>query len=235
MEPVFAHIVGFIPLAAEAAEEEGGSFLVTPGLGLMVWTLLVFGFTLWILKKFAFPAITEAIDKRAKVIRESIETAEKQKEESDLLLADYRQRLTEAREQADEIVARARKAADATKSEATAEGVAKREELVNAARKDIEAETRKALEDIRKEVANLTVLATERVTRKSLTEQDQKDLVEDALAKLTSRPFRESGTTNGRTGSGICRVPLWRRQGEGHPGHGSRATRPVQRCPGRRP
>ena len=184
MEPVFAHIVGLIPLAAEAAEEEGGSFLVTPGLGLMVWTLLVFGFTLWILKKFAFPAITEAIDKRAKVIRESIETAEKQKEESDLLLADYRQRLTEAREQADEIVARARKAADATKSEATAEGVAKREELVNAARKDIEAETRKALEDIRKEVANLTVLATERVTRKSLTEQDQKDLVEDALREV---------------------------------------------------
>lgn len=184
MEPVLSHILAVLPLAAEAGADEGGSFLVTPGLGLMVWTLLVFGFTMWVLKKFAFPAITEAIDKRATVIRESIETAEKQKEESDLLLADYRQRLTEAREQADEIVARARKAADATKSEATAEGMAKREELVNAARKDIEAETRKALEDIRKEVANLTVLATERVTRKSLTEADQKALVEDALREV---------------------------------------------------
>jgi len=185
MEPVLSHILAVLPLAAESgAAEEGGNFLVTPGLGLMVWTLLVFGFTMWVLKKFAFPAITEAIDKRAQVIRESIETAEKQKEESDVLLADYRQRLTEAREQADEIVARARKAADATKSEAAAEGMAKREELVNAARKDIEAETRKALGDIRKEVANLTVLATERVTRKSLTEQDQKDLVEDALREV---------------------------------------------------
>lgn len=184
MEPVLSHILAVLPLASEAGADEGGSFLVTPGLGLMVWTLLVFGFTMWVLKKFAFPAITEAIDKRATVIRESIETAEKQKEESDLLLADYRQRLTEAREQADEIVARARKAADATKSEATAEGMAKREELVNAARKDIEAETRKALEDIRKEVANLTVLATERVTRKSLTEADQKALVEDALREV---------------------------------------------------
>ncbi|MGA7396291.1 MAG: F0F1 ATP synthase subunit B [Solirubrobacterales bacterium] len=181
---MLSHILAVLPLAAEAGADEGGSFLVTPGLGLMVWTLLVFGFTMWVLKKFAFPAITEAIDKRATVIRESIETAEKQKEESDLLLADYRQRLTEAREQADEIVARARKAADATKSEATAEGMAKREELVNAARKDIEAETRKALEDIRKEVANLTVLATERVTRKSLTEADQKALVEDALREV---------------------------------------------------
>ncbi|MGB0119752.1 MAG: F0F1 ATP synthase subunit B [Solirubrobacterales bacterium] len=181
---MLSHILAVLPLASEAGADEGGSFLVTPGLGLMVWTLLVFGFTMWVLKKFAFPAITEAIDKRATVIRESIETAEKQKEESDLLLADYRQRLTEAREQADEIVARARKAADATKSEATAEGMAKREELVNAARKDIEAETRKALEDIRKEVANLTVLATERVTRKSLTEADQKALVEDALREV---------------------------------------------------
>ncbi len=184
MEPAFAQILAVLPLAVESGTEEGGSFLVTPGLGLMIWTLLVFGITMVVLKKFAFPMITEAIDKRAKLIRESIETAEKQKEESDLLLADYRQRLTEAREQADEIVSRARKAADATKSEATADGMAKREELVDAARKDIEAETRRALEDIRKEVANLTVLATERVTRKSLSEQDQKDLVEDALREV---------------------------------------------------
>ena len=111
MEPVLSHIATVLPLAAEAAEEEGGSFLVTPGLGLMIWTLVLFGFTFWVLKKFAFPLIGEALDKRAATIRESIEAAEKQKEESDKLLADYRQRLTEAREQADEIVTKARKAA----------------------------------------------------------------------------------------------------------------------------
>ncbi|HMW45485.1 MAG TPA: F0F1 ATP synthase subunit B [Solirubrobacterales bacterium] len=173
-----------LPLAAEAAEEEGGSFLVTPGLGLMIWTLVLFGFTFWVLKKFAFPLIGEALDKRAATIRESIEAAEKQKEESDKLLADYRQRLTEAREQADEIVTKARKAAETTKSEASAEGQAKREELVDAARKDIEAEKTKALDDIRKEVANLTVLATERVTRKSLDDAAHKELVEDALREV---------------------------------------------------
>ncbi len=185
MEPVLTHTLGSIVLGAtEVAKEEGGSFLVTPGVGLMIWTLLVFFFTLWVLKKFAFPAITEAIDKRAKVIRESIESAEQQKEESDRLLADYRQRLTEAREQADEIVARARKAADATQSEATAQGVAKREELVEAAKKDIEAETRRALDDIRKEVANLTILATEQVTRRSLDDAAHKELVEEALREV---------------------------------------------------
>ncbi|MGK2956312.1 MAG: F0F1 ATP synthase subunit B [Solirubrobacterales bacterium] len=184
MEPVLAQIVGLIPLAETAVEEEGGSFLVTPGVGLMIWTLAVFAFTLVVLKKFAFPAITEAIDKRAAVIRESLESAEKQQAESEEILAEYRQRLTEAREQADEIVTRARKAADTTKSEATAEGQAKRDELVEAAKRDIEAETRRALDDIRKEVATLTILATEKVTRKSLDDAAHKELVEDALREV---------------------------------------------------
>ena len=157
---------------------------MTPELGLMIWTLLIFGVTFLVLKKFAFPKIGEALDKRAATIRESLEAAEKQKEESDQMLADYRQRLTEAREQADEIVSKARKAAENTRSEASAEGQAKREELVDAARKDIEAEKSRALDDIRKEVANLTILATEQVTRKSLDDAAHKELVEDALREV---------------------------------------------------
>lgn len=184
MEPLLSQLLTGIPLAAEEVAEEGGSFLVTPGLGLMIWTLAVFGFTMWVLGKFAFPLIGEALDKRAKTIRDSIETAEKQRDEADKLMADYRQRLTEAREQADEIVARARKAAESTKLEAASEGQEKREELVEAARKDIESETRRALDDIRKEVADLTILATEQVTRRSLDDQAHKELVEEALREV---------------------------------------------------
>ncbi len=69
-------------------------------------------------------------------------------------------------------------------AEATNEGKAKREELVAAARKDIETETRRSLEQIRKEIADLTVLATEKITRKSLTGEDQQRLVEEALAEV---------------------------------------------------
>src|ERR671910_1460901 len=174
-----------VPLIAQAAEEEeGGSFLVSPNLGLMIWTLLVFLFTMWVLSKLAFPRIQEALDKRANAIRESIESAERTREEADELLAEYRARLKEAREQADEIVARARKAADSAKAQATEEGKSKREELLAAARRDIEAETRRSLDLIRKEVADLTVLTTEKVTRKSLTGDDQKKLVEEALAEV---------------------------------------------------
>jgi F-type H+-transporting ATPase subunit b len=170
-------------LVAATEEEGGGSFLVSPGLGLMLWTLLAFGVTMFFLSKAAFPRIGEALEKRANAIRKNIEESERQREEADKLLAEYRQRLKEAREQADDIVARARNAADNLKSEATDEGKAKREELVAAARKDIEVETRRSLERIRKEVADLTVLATERITRKSLDADDHKQLVEEALAE----------------------------------------------------
>ena len=150
----------------------------------MIWTLIVFGFTMYVLSKVAFPRIQEALDKRANAIRESIEQAERTRQEADQVLQEYRQRLKEAREQADEIVARARKAGDTAKAEAVEEGREKREELLAAARRDIEAETRRSLERIRQEVADLTVLTTEKIARKSLTSDDQKRLIDEALSEV---------------------------------------------------
>jgi F-type H+-transporting ATPase subunit b len=171
-------------IAAQLPLADSGSFLVSPGLGLMIWTLVLFFFTMWVLGKVAFPRIQEALDKRANAIRENIEASERQRQEADELLNEYRERLKEAREQAEDITERARKAADAAKAEATELGKEKREELVAAARRDIETETRRSLERIRKEVADLTVLATEKVTRRTLDAEDQKRLVEEALSDV---------------------------------------------------
>jgi F-type H+-transporting ATPase subunit b len=187
--PGLADIAGPLPLA-----DGGGSFLVSPALGLMIWTLVLFGFTMWVLSKVAFPRIQEALDRRAKAIRESIEAAERQRQESDRLLEEYRQRLKEAREQADDIIARSRKAAEAATAEAIAEGKERREALVAAARRDIETETRRSLEQIRKEVADLTVLATEKVTRKALDSEDHKRLIEEALEEVDFSALAGNGT-----------------------------------------
>ncbi|HEV2859212.1 MAG TPA: F0F1 ATP synthase subunit B [Solirubrobacterales bacterium] len=177
--------IAVLPFAAESGgEESGGSFLVSPGLGLMIWTLVLFLITMWVLSKVAFPKIQEALDKRANAISESIEAAERQRKESDELLAEYRARLAEAREQADDIMARARKSADTAEAEAAAQGKEKRDELVASANREIEAQTRRSLDEIRQQVADLTVLATERVTRKSLNPDDQKRLVEEALSEV---------------------------------------------------
>jgi F-type H+-transporting ATPase subunit b len=167
-----------------AAEADSGNQLVSPVVGVMIWTLIIFGLTLIILWKVAFPRIAEALDKRQKMIEDSIDSAEKTKRDADQLLAEYRERLSDARGQADEIVARARRTAEAAENETIAEARAKREEMMEQTRRDIEAETRRAIQQIRAEVADLTVLATEKVTRKSLDTADQKRLVEEALAEL---------------------------------------------------
>jgi F-type H+-transporting ATPase subunit b len=183
-----ASIATQVPLA------DSGSFLVSPGLGLMIWTLVLFLFTMWVLGKVAFPRIQEALDKRATAIRENIEAAERQRREADELLNEYRERLKEAREQAEDITERARKAADTAKAEAAELGLQKREQLVAAARRDIETETRRSLERIRKEVADLTVLATEKVTRRTLDLEDQKRLVEEALSEVDFSALAGNGS-----------------------------------------
>jgi F-type H+-transporting ATPase subunit b len=161
-----------------------GSFLITPNVGLMIWTLLLFGISMYVLWKLAFPRISEALDKRQHAIEESLDYAEQMRRRADEILAEYRERLKEAREQAEEIVARARKTGETHEREAEAEAKARREQLMEQTRRDIEAETRRAIQEIRREVADLTVLATEKVTRKTLTEEDQRRLVEDALSEL---------------------------------------------------
>ena len=172
------------PLAATTTTEENSNFLVSPNVGLMIWTVLAFLVAFFVLRKWAWPAITEALDKRQRAIEESIETAERARAEAAELLEEYRGRLREARAQAEEIIARARKAGEVHERETVEEARAKREELLEQTRRDIEAETRRAIQEIRTEVADLTILATEKVTRKTLNEDDQKRLVEEALGEL---------------------------------------------------
>ncbi len=170
------------PLAA--SKGGSGNFLVTPDVGLMIWTLIAFGVAFLVLRKFAFPRIAAALEKRRTAIEESITHAEQMRHEADELLEEYRARLREAREQAEDIVTRARRAAESLQDETRAEARQQREEMLSAARRDIEQETRRALDELRKEVADLTIIATEKVTRKSLGDEDHRKLIEDALSEV---------------------------------------------------
>ena len=178
------------------AASNSGNFLVSPNVGLMLWTLAAFLITLTILRKLAFPRIQEALDRRANAIEESIEHAERMRREADDLLDEYRARLREARQQSEEIVARARKAAENLEREGTEEARRRREELMEQTRRDIEAETRRAIQEIRGEVADLTVLATEKVTRRALSEDDQRRLVEEALRELDFSALTQGAREN---------------------------------------
>jgi F-type H+-transporting ATPase subunit b len=180
---------------AATEEEGGGSFLVEPGLGLMIWTLIAFLTTFLILKKYAFPRIQDALEKRANAVAESIDAAKRTREEADDLLQEYRERLREAREQAEDIVHRARQSSERFHEQSKAEAKRQREEMMEQTRRDIDQETRRALAEIRREVADLTIAATEKVMRKSLDEGDQKRLVEEALQEVD---FSALSGENGR-------------------------------------
>jgi F-type H+-transporting ATPase subunit b len=167
------------PLASSS-----GSFLISPNVGLMIWTLVVFGISVFILSKYAYPLIRDALDRRQKAIEESIDSQERLQAEAETLLAEYRTRLEEAREQAEEIITRARRTGEEHERETIESARARREELLEQTKRDIEDETRRAIDEIRKAVATLTILATEKVTRKTLTSKDQERLVEEALGEL---------------------------------------------------
>src|SRR5919197_5437891 len=131
------------------AAEDSGNFLVRPSVGLMIWTLIAFLTTLYLLRRYAFPVIQDALDKRQKAIEEAIAESQRARAEADKLLEEYRERLREARTQSEEIIVRARRAAEMHERESIETAREQREEMLDQTRRDIQAETRRAIQEIR--------------------------------------------------------------------------------------
>ena len=152
--------------------------------GLMIWTLVCFALTFFVLRRYAFGPVQKAIDARRERIRQAIEEADKARAEARKLLEQHRALIQEARGDAEQILAEARRVADAQKERMREELEADRHRRMEETTKQIEAETRRALEQIRAEVADLTVLATTKVTGKVLTGDDQRRLIDEAIGEL---------------------------------------------------
>lgn len=194
--------MGAPSLVTTVVAQGEGSYIVTPMPGLMIWTLITFLLTVVVLAKFAFPRIAEALDKRRRSIEESIDRARHARREADELLEDYRERLKEARQQAEDIVARAQKAADSIEDEAKQEAEEYREEQMERTKREIDREMRRALDELREEVASMTIMATERITRKSLDEDDHRRLIEEALEEADFSRLAGSEDGAGQNGAG---------------------------------
>ena len=155
---------------------------VTPGL--MIWTVLCFLVTFYVLKKLAFARIQQMIDERRKRIREALDEADRARAEARKMLEEHRATMAQARGQAEEILAEARKVAESQRARLRDELEAERGRRLEETTRQIEAETQRALALIRAEVADLTVLATQKVTGKVLDEADHKRLIEEAIGEL---------------------------------------------------
>jgi F-type H+-transporting ATPase subunit b len=155
---------------------------VTPGL--MIWTIVCFLITLFVLKRYAFGPIQKTIDARRERIRASLDEADRAREEARKLLEEHRKLIASAQSDAEEILSDARRVADANERRMREELEADRQRRLEETRKQIDAETRRALEQIRTEVVELSLLAAEKVTSKSLDDADHRRLIDEAVGDL---------------------------------------------------
>ena len=161
--------------------------------GLMIWTLIAFGITFFVLKRFAFGPIQNTIDERRERIRAAVDEADKARGEARELLEQHRRLIAEAKGEAGAILADARKVADAQVERSKEEAEAERLRRLEETRRQIEAETKRSLDLIRSEVADLTLEATARVTGKVLDAEDQRRLIDEAISELDFSALEKEG------------------------------------------
>jgi F-type H+-transporting ATPase subunit b len=162
----------------------GANALISVTPGLMIWTIICFLITLFVLKRFAFGPIQKMIDERQERIRSSIEEADNARVEARKLLEEHRALIASARNDAEAILAEARRVGDSTRDRVKQEAEVDRQRRMEETHRQVESETRRALEEIRAEIADLTLLAAAKVTGKTLSESDHRQLIEDAIADL---------------------------------------------------
>ncbi|MBA2569030.1 MAG: F0F1 ATP synthase subunit B [Actinobacteria bacterium] len=158
--------------------------LIEVSTGLMIWTLVCFGITFFVLRRYAFGPVQKLIDERRARIREALEEADNARAEARKLLEEHRQLMSQARGQAEEILNETRQIAETQRVRMREELDADRQRRMEETTKQIQSETARALEQIRGEVAELTVIATEKVTGKVLDDSDQRRLIDEAIGEL---------------------------------------------------
>ena len=172
-----------LPLQAEGGDD-GGNPLLEASPGLMIWTLVIFLVTLFILKKYVFGPVGQAIEKRREDIAKSIDEAEKGRDEAQQLLGEYRDRLAEARREADALREQGRKDGERQSAELIAAAQKQRERVIADSQNQIDAQTRQAASGLRDDVVALALLAAEKVSRKSLKDEDHRRLIEQAIDEV---------------------------------------------------
>jgi F-type H+-transporting ATPase subunit b len=169
-----------------AAEEEGGggNALIDVVPGLMIWTIVTFLIVLFVLRKFAFGRIQGIIDQRRDRIREALDEADKARDEARQLREAVAREREEARGEREELLEETRRQTQELFRRARAEADEDLKRRLEENAKALEAENRKLQEQIRRDVVELTLLASEKVTRKTLDADDQKRLIDETIAEM---------------------------------------------------
>lgn len=162
----------------------GANPLIQANPGLMIWTIVSFLVVLVVLKKFAFGPVQQMIDTRRERIETALNDADKARDDARALLEEHRALIGQAKSESEEILAEARRVGDAQRERVRQETEEDRRRRLEETRRQIEQATQQALGQIRDEVGRLSLAAAEKITRKSLTDADQRRLIDEALAEI---------------------------------------------------
>ncbi len=163
--------------------QAGGNPLLAPSPGLMIWTLVTFGLCLLVLSKYVFPPVAKAIEARRQGIAQSIDEAERSRDEALQLLEEYKARLSDAHKEADALRERGRKDGERRGAELVANAQDQRDRVLADQGTQLDAQARQAASGLRDGVVDLAIAAAERATRGALSDADHRRLIEEALSE----------------------------------------------------
>ena len=161
--------------------------LVQPDPGLFIWTIVTFLVLLTLLAKFAWRPLLDALEKRQDAIRTSLDDARKAKEELARLQAESARILAEARTEAANIISTTRSDAARFADEMKQKARADAEALVKNAQREIDTQTNRAVETIRREAIDLSVAVATQILRRDISRADNERLVDDAIREMQAK------------------------------------------------
>ena len=173
--------------AAEAGEHVSTGYGVAePAISHWLWTWILFGIVFFILAKFAWKPLREQLEARENRIRETVEKADQVKNEAEALLDKHREMMDRAKADAQEIINEGREAGERVRNDVADAGKKEAEEFVERAKKEIVLETKKALDEIRRETVDLSLLAAGRILEHSIDDEDNRKLANEVVDELGS-------------------------------------------------
>ena len=146
--------------------------------------IVVFLVLLWLLARYVFPPLLRALEARQQLIAQSLQEAEKARQEAERSRASEMAEMAEARTKAQEILDRAQKLGEQLREELRQRGEAEQQAMLERARAELQREREQAVAELRRQVADLVVMATTRVLQEELDERRQLQLVEQALSEV---------------------------------------------------
>jgi F-type H+-transporting ATPase subunit b len=159
--------------------------LVQPDPGLFIWTIVTFLVLLALLAKFAWRPLLEALDRRQNAIRQSLDDAARARQELERLNQESALILNKARAEADQIIVGSRGDAERLREDMKQKARAEADAIVKNAERQIQLETARALQQIRTEAVDLSVMIASKLIQRNLTREDNDRLIEEALKQVS--------------------------------------------------